>query len=194
MSRYGQQKLEQTLATPEVSEIVDAAKPKSVNHEFVEGLDDIDKLFEGVDPPDELDVGAAGSSMQEVLMGQGTRILLKRISIGAQLVKKTTISLKNKAVERFQNKDFKVTLPEKEEALRVAKQASKQAAQWIWTSSQQVFHTVQAILDDMFEGEDLDDLEFDIPRPPVDAQKAGTQEQDEEMEQILRQWRGSENR
>jgi hypothetical protein len=193
--RQGQQKLEQTLAAPQVSEIADAAKPnKSVNHEFVEGLDDIDKLFEGVDPPDELDVGAAGSSMQEVLMGQGTRILLKRISIGAQLVKKTTISLKDKVVERFQNKDFKITLPEKEEALRVAKQVPKQAAQWVWTSSQQVFHIVQAILDDMLEGEDLDDLEFDIPRPPAGAQKDGTQEQDEEMEQLLRQWRGSENR
>jgi hypothetical protein len=193
--RQGQQKREQTLAaTPEVSEIIDAAKPKSVNHEFVEGLDDIDKLFEGVDPPDELDVGAAGSSMQEVLMGQGGRILLKRISIGAKLVKKTTISLKNKAVKRFQDKDFKVTLPEKEEALRIAKQVSKQTAQWVWTSSQQVFHTVQAILDDMFEGEDLDDEEFDMPRPPVGARKAGTQEEDEEMEEFLRKYRGSENR
>ena len=29
------------------------------NSDFVEGLDDIDKFFEGVDPPDELDVGAS---------------------------------------------------------------------------------------------------------------------------------------
>jgi hypothetical protein len=200
--RQGQQAL---LETPEVSETAEATKPKSVNHEFVEGLDDIDKLFEGVDPPDELDVGAAGSSIQEVLMGQGARILLKRISIGAQLVKKTSISLKNKgvvrfrsvkdkAVERFENKDFKVTLPEKEEAIR----AAKQAAQWVWTSSQHVFHTLQAVLDDMLEGEDIDDMEFDVPPAPGSqkgATSGGTPEQagkDDEMEEFLRQWRGSE--
>ena len=32
-------------------------RTRSVNKEFVEGLDDIGKFFEGVDPPDELDVG-----------------------------------------------------------------------------------------------------------------------------------------
>jgi hypothetical protein len=186
--RQGQQKLEETLATPDVSETIDAAKPKSVNHEFVEGLDDIDKFFEGVDPPDELDVGAAGTSIQDVLMGQGTRILLKRISIGAQKVKKTTISLKNKAVERYQNKDFKINLPEKEEALRIAKQTSKQAGQWIWTTSQQVFHTAQAILDDMFEGEDLDEIEFDVPPLPTNPDQAGS----DEMDEFMRQWRSSE--
>jgi hypothetical protein len=55
--------------------------PKSVNTEFVEGLDDIDKFLEEVEPPDELDVGAAGSSIQEVLVGQGAQILTKHVTI-----------------------------------------------------------------------------------------------------------------
>eukprot|EP00536_Pseudo-nitzschia_multiseries_P000794 jgi/Psemu1/282580/fgenesh1_pg.10_\ len=49
-----------------------------VNAEFVEGLDDIDDFFEGVDPPDELDVGY-GSSIQDVLMDKGKHILLKKV-------------------------------------------------------------------------------------------------------------------
>jgi len=49
-----------------------------VKSEFVEGLDDIDDFFEGVDPPDELDVGL-GSSIQDVLMDKGKHILLKKV-------------------------------------------------------------------------------------------------------------------
>jgi len=49
-----------------------------VKSEFVEGLDDIDDFFEGVDPPDELDVGF-GSSIQDVLMDKGKHILLKKV-------------------------------------------------------------------------------------------------------------------
>ena len=48
-----------------------------VNSEFVEGIDDIANFFEGVDPPDELDVGY-GSSIQDVLMDKGKHILLKK--------------------------------------------------------------------------------------------------------------------
>jgi hypothetical protein len=65
----------------EMADSVDRIK-KSPNSEFVEGLDDIDKFFEGVDVPDELDVGAVGSSIQEVLMGQGTQIVIKRLKMG----------------------------------------------------------------------------------------------------------------
>jgi len=50
---------------------------QNVNSEFVEGLDDIDDFFEGVDPPDELDVGF-GSSIQDVLMDKGKHILSKK--------------------------------------------------------------------------------------------------------------------
>jgi len=50
----------------------------AANAEFVEGLDDIDDFFEGVNPPDELDVGY-GSSIQDVLMDKGKHILLKKV-------------------------------------------------------------------------------------------------------------------
>jgi hypothetical protein len=64
-------------------------QPLSPGNDLVSGLDDIDNLFEGVDPPDELDVGADGASIQEVLMGSATRLVIKRISIvGRFLLKK----------------------------------------------------------------------------------------------------------
>eukprot|EP00984_Skeletonema_dohrnii_P004187 scaffold1463_cov101-Skeletonema_dohrnii-CCMP3373.AAC.4 len=51
---------------------------KDANREFVTGLDDVDKLFESVEVPDELDVGADGSSMQDVLVGQALKIITKK--------------------------------------------------------------------------------------------------------------------
>ena len=72
---------------------------RSVNSEFVEGLDDLNKFFEGVDPPDELDVGAGGSSIQDVLMGQGKQIIVKRITVIYQSTKKGAIVVKTKAAQ-----------------------------------------------------------------------------------------------
>eukprot|EP00956_Cyclotella_meneghiniana_P017052 scaffold27514_cov69-Cyclotella_meneghiniana.AAC.5 len=61
-------------------------KDQDANREFVTGLDEIDKFFESVSPPDELDVGADGSSMQDVLVGQGLKIIYKRAkSIGSNV-------------------------------------------------------------------------------------------------------------
>lgn len=57
-----------------------------VNSEFGDGLDDIDKFFEGVNPPDELDVGY-GSSIQDVLIDKGKDILLKKIRGFAHWIK-----------------------------------------------------------------------------------------------------------
>jgi len=57
---------------------VSAGNNRDANRLFVDGLDEIDKLFESVDVPDELDVGADGSSMQDVLVGQGLKIAWKR--------------------------------------------------------------------------------------------------------------------
>jgi len=59
----------------------------SANHDFVHGLDDFHKFLEEVDPPDELDVGASGLSIQEILMGQGTKILKTKIREGIQQLK-----------------------------------------------------------------------------------------------------------
>jgi ribosomal protein L22 len=60
----------------------DVASINSANDEFVHGLDDFHKFLEEVDPPDELDVGASGYSIQEILMGQGTKIAKARIRRG----------------------------------------------------------------------------------------------------------------
>lgn len=74
--------------THNIDQNFDSAKAsKSVNTEFVEGLDDIDKFLEEVEPPDELDVGAAGSSIQEVLVGQGAQILTKHVTIALSRIK-----------------------------------------------------------------------------------------------------------
>ena len=82
-------------------------QPHSNNNDFVEGLDDIGKFFEGVDPPDELDVGASGSSIQEVLMGKGREILVKRVRLGVQIVTRLFIATKNKLMKHFSNDDGK---------------------------------------------------------------------------------------
>ena len=60
---------------------------KEANREFVDGLDEIDKLFEEVEVPDELDVGADGSSMQDVLVGQGLKIIWKRAKLVSKGIK-----------------------------------------------------------------------------------------------------------
>ena len=51
---------------------------KDANRKFVTGLNEFDKFFESVEVPDELDVGADGSSLQDVLVGQGLKIIWKR--------------------------------------------------------------------------------------------------------------------
>jgi hypothetical protein len=61
--------------------------PSSANHEFVAGLDDIHKFFEDVDPPDELDPGAGGYSLEEVIKSQGIQIIKTRLNKGIQLLR-----------------------------------------------------------------------------------------------------------
>ncbi|OEU13824.1 hypothetical protein FRACYDRAFT_242177 [Fragilariopsis cylindrus CCMP1102] len=71
-----------------------------VNSEFVEGLDDIDDFFEGVDPPDELDVGY-GSSIQDVLMDKGKHILLKKVRRVLRWIKIGSQTMGNNLKERI---------------------------------------------------------------------------------------------
>ena len=66
-------------STSTVSSSSSSTSNAEANRQFVDGLDDIPKLFESVEVPDELDVGADGSSMQEVLVGQGIKILWKHV-------------------------------------------------------------------------------------------------------------------
>jgi hypothetical protein len=71
----------------------------SADSEDADGLRD---LFQGVDPPDELDVGAAsGSSMQEFLVGKSKEILVRRVSLGIKLVQRLLATFKQKVESRF---------------------------------------------------------------------------------------------
>jgi len=66
------------------------------NSESVEGLD----FFEGVDPPDELDVGH-GSSIQDVLMDKGKHILLKKVRGVARWIRARWQTMRRKLEERI---------------------------------------------------------------------------------------------
>ncbi len=59
----------------------------NANHDFVSGLDDIHKFFEDVDPPDELDPGAGGLSLEEVIKSQGIQIIKTRLNKGIKFIK-----------------------------------------------------------------------------------------------------------
>jgi hypothetical protein len=74
------------------------SKDEDANREFVTGLDEIDKFFESVSPPDELDVGADGSSMQDVLVGQGLKIIFKRAKSFGSSVKERFEKIVEKAL------------------------------------------------------------------------------------------------
>ena len=120
-----------------------------MNKELVEGLEDIAKFFEGVDPPDELDVGADGSSIEEVLMGQSSKIILKQTSLRFNYVKESVTAVKERLTDLFQDEDW-----------NFATMDAKQIAQSVWTTAKQIFSTPQGILGDLFKSEDLDE-EFD---------------------------------
>ena len=82
--------------------------PTTKSNDFVAGLDDIDDLFEGIDAPDELDVGSDGSSFQEVLMGSATRVLIKRVSIGARIVKEKLVRITDHLVDGLRDENCEI--------------------------------------------------------------------------------------
>jgi hypothetical protein len=116
---------------------------KSANSEFVDGLDDIGKFFEDVEPPDELDVGAVGSSIQEVLMGQGTRIILKRLQMGLHFIRTTFSTAKDMFVQRFIDEDGNLTVVDQEKLEAVAR--------WVWKSSKRLYREAHTFLDKLVE-------------------------------------------
>lgn len=133
------------------------SEQKSVNSEFVEGLDDINKFFQSVDPPDELDVGAAGSSIQEVLVGQSVQIVLKRVKLGFQFIKKRLVKLKTKVDEYFSRR----TTQDGEVAL-ITREDLKNAADKIKSLGKRAFEGLQELMDDLFANDDDDDDSFDM--------------------------------
>jgi len=120
-------------------------KIKSVNDEFVKGLDDINKLFEHVQPPDELDVGAAGSSMQEVLMGQGAQILRKRVAVGIEYLKDF--------LYRHFPKEFPSFSP---------KQTIGIARNWIMEECRRVITKGRDLVKRFMNDDDIDVLDFNL--------------------------------
>ncbi|KAI2513713.1 hypothetical protein MHU86_496 [Fragilaria crotonensis] len=128
--------------------------PKSVNTEFVEGLDDIDKFLEEVEPPDELDVGAAGSSIQEVLVGQGAQILTKHATIFLTRIQQSLQASRFKkflASRRTETGKFRlVTMDELDRALAVFR-----------SRCSDIFRIIQSLWDDMFD-EDDESVQFEV--------------------------------
>eukprot|EP00797_Seminavis_robusta_P017284 Sro2582_g331870.2 (357) ;mRNA; f:6017-7087 len=117
----------------------------SPNSDFVEGLDDIDKFFEGVDPPDELDVGAGGTSIQEVLMGQTTKIIIKRIVRGAQYVSTTAKAVAKRVNQYFADEDREI-LPNKEKLAKAGK--------WVTEQGRNLLDGARDLFDDLFGSDD----------------------------------------
>ena len=128
--------------------------PKSVNTEFVEGLDDIDKFLEEVEPPDELDVGAAGSSMQDVLVGQGAQILTKHVAIVLSRIKQSLQASRVKeffASRRTEDGNFAlVTRDELERALEILR-----------SSCTSLVRNFQAFWEELFEDDDEESMQFE---------------------------------
>lgn len=169
----------------DISEMVDSADriKRSPNSEFVEGLDDIDKFFEGVDVPDELDVGAVGSSIQEVLMGQGTQIVIKRLKMGFAAIQDGIMTMKVSVVESIEDiisrreefatkrdvlfrrlQDGKIFLVERAVAFRDSdndsrKELLQQLVRFSWRATTKTTNAVKEFVERLFEdGEDIQDI------------------------------------
>jgi hypothetical protein len=149
----------------------------SANSEFVDGLDDIGKLFEDVEPPDELDVGAVGTSIQEVLMGQGTQIILKRLRMGLNLVRRTFLAAKDRLSQRLVDEDGNLTIVDPE--------TLESAARWIWASSKRLYHRVQTLLDQLVERGIAGGLSREYEE---DEASASSPEDIADMRELLRQY------
>jgi hypothetical protein len=132
------------------------AESKSVNSEFVDGLDDIDKFFQSVDPPDELDVGAVGSSIQEVLVGQSVKIVLNRIKLGFRFLRNRLGKVKarlDKYVSRRTTQDGEVAL--------ITREDIKSTVDSLKRLGKRAIHAVKDVVDDLFEDEEEGDV-YDI--------------------------------
>ena len=142
----------ETIVFDQLSDTTKA--PKSVNAEFVEGLDDIDKFLEEVEPPDELDVGAAGSSIQEVLVGQGAQILTKHVTIVLIRIQK---SLQASRLKKF--------LASRRTEAGQLKLVTMDDLDRVWegvrSSFRNIFRNVQCFWDDLFD-DDEDSAPFEV--------------------------------
>ena len=165
VAETGDENQSKDSAAEYVTDIKNEAKvQKSVNSEFVDGLDDIDKFLEAVDPPDELDVGAAGSSIQEVLIGQSAQILIKRVKLGVHFVSKFVRRKVAKAKTKIDEFVARRTDKDGDFAL-VTRQDVEAAAKKLMRIFTRVLKGIKELLDeisgDEFD-EDVLDLDFDL--------------------------------
>ena len=164
---------EETKDSTGDSELPARVQQKSANSEFVDGLDDIDKFLENVDPPDELDVGAAGSSIQEVFFGQSTQILIKRVKLGGQIVRRKFTQVRvefDQFIARRRDEDGEFALITREEVEAVAQKFKR--------FSIRALRGAQDLLDDLFVDDVLDDdlLDLDIGLDKVQAKLGSLRE------------------
>jgi len=141
---------------------------KPVNMEFVEGLDGIRKFMEEVDPPDELDVGAAGSSIQDVLMGQGAHIVKKQIVQSLDNTKKNIVKFTEDIRDKIRNvlklDEIRDGVPFAGGLVLVTKTTKikvGKALQGIWKICQRLVKRLHETMDDM-GWEQEEDAEFNF--------------------------------
>lgn len=136
---------------------------ESVNKDFAQGLDGIDNLFEEVEPPDELDIGAAGSSMQDVLIGQGIQILKERVAIFISRVKKsfTATSIKKFLASR-KSGDGKLVILKRDEMQKLWKHVS--------TTFKTTTERIEYFLDNLFYGEESQNFEVSFSETEKDLE------------------------
>ena len=122
-------------------------KQTSVNDEFVSGLDDLDKFMEEVDPPDELDVGAGGLSIQEIILGQGAQIIKTRVRKGLHQLKQ----MQRQTKDRFD--DTKKVLDERVEnaliAIKETKSEGGNLRKAVILVVHKIIHHVKELMDDL---------------------------------------------
>jgi hypothetical protein len=130
----------------------DITIPEAPQSHFLDGLDDLDKLFEDVDPPDELDI-SLGSSMQEILVGRGSQIVRKHVVKGLQALQQGLRQIRTTVTNKVTDEEGRLRLVSKEELVH--------AGQWLIQTAQRTYDTLQVFVDDLFEGNGEDETVAD---------------------------------
>ena len=112
-------------------------------NDFVDGLDDLDKLFEDVEAPEELEIGI----LQEILVGRTSHIVRKRLMMGVSFLKATFARTRQTISEHMVEK--RIRIPTKEEFMR--------AGEASWRGMQRVYQMMANLLRDLFEDGTDDD-------------------------------------
>eukprot|EP00529_Nitzschia_sp_RCC80_P005552 CAMPEP_0113461498 /NCGR_PEP_ID=MMETSP0014_2-20120614/11577_1 /TAXON_ID=2857 /ORGANISM="Nitzschia sp." /LENGTH=974 /DNA_ID=CAMNT_0000353271 /DNA_START=76 /DNA_END=3000 /DNA_ORIENTATION=+ /assembly_acc=CAM_ASM_000159 len=169
---------------PVIGDVEDdvGSSDENTDTDFVEGLDDIDKFFEPVDPQF-VDVGASGFSMQEVIMGQGRRIIIKKAQQAVSFSRRAIGSLRRRAVRQWEKIQRATNRDQDDDNEDDRRAKSKQAGadftstdsddggfNWnvvrreatkVWNFGEELMERVVDWVDDMFNGGSSEDDDFD---------------------------------